>query len=261
VSKGKSVIAIVTARMASSRLPGKPLADIAGMPMVLHCFFRSTLAARVDSVYVATCDDAIAQVAEAAGAPVLWTSTDHPSAMSRAAEAADILSRGGIEPEVVILVQGDEPLLDPAALDLLADALTSATECGVVNAVTPFASEQAFLDVNNVKVVASDRGEAVFLSRSPIPSPWRGWQAGHCLMQTGLIALRPESLRWFSDSTPSPVEHIESVDVLRFVLGGIRVKLLEIASGGVGVDTPEDLRAARQLMDSDVLLDRYLPKA
>lgn len=251
-------VAIITARMASSRFPGKPLVDLCGMPMILHCYERARLATSLSGVYVATCDEVIAERVSRDGVPVLWTSDEHVSAMSRMTEALEVLNVAGISPECVLLVQGDEPLLAPPVLNRLVDELMCDPKVGIVNAIAPLLTEDEILDVNNVKIVANATGNACYLSRSPIPSTWRGWQRHPMFMQTGLIALRPAELRWFAETPPSPVELTESVDVLRFVLGGHPVKLITVDSVAIGVDTPADLERARDMMQSDVWRGRYL---
>jgi 3-deoxy-manno-octulosonate cytidylyltransferase (CMP-KDO synthetase) len=244
--------------MAASRFPDKPLAVLHGIPMVMHCYFRTLLAQQVDHVVIATCDEAIARVAQEYGAPIAWTSDAHTNAVDRTAEAASALLQGGqSDIEVVLLVQGDEPLVQPSTLDLMVSTITADTDVHTLNAMVPFATEADFLDRNNAKVVTSATGDALYMSREAIPSPWRGWPSGGAYMQTGLFAFRPESLEWFAATPRTELESTESIDMLRLLYHGRPLRMLAISEQTIGVDTPDDLVRAASMLEADPVLPLY----
>ena len=251
-----STVAVIPARMAATRFPDKPLADLHGLPMLMHCYFRTRLAQQVDEVVIATCDDVIAETARRYGARVVMTADTHLNAVDRTAEAVALLTADATARiDVVVLVQGDEPLLDPRTLDLLIETLTADPGIDVVNIMVPFTTREDFLDHNNPKVVTDARGDAVYMSREPIPSPWKQWDAGNSYMQTGLFAFRPDALAWFAATPRTDLEAAESIDMLRLVYHGRPLRMLAVPEPSIGVDTPDDLRRAADLL----LTDPYFP--
>lgn len=253
-----TVIAVIPARMAASRFPDKPLADLHGIPMVMHCYFRALRSARIDEVVIATCDASIADAALHFGAKAIMTSDGHSNAVDRTTEAMEIYAREiGADPEVVVLVQGDEPLLDPPCLDQLVEVLLGDPALDIVNAMTPFSSFEDFMDPNCCKVVTDTHGNALYMSREPIPSPWKSWRSDASHMQTGLIAFRPESLRWFSSHPRLELEEAESIDMVRVLHAGRSVRMHRVARPSLGVDTPSDLERARIELHDDELFQEY----
>lgn len=248
--------------MAATRFPDKPLADLHGLPMVMHCYFRTRLAERIDEVVIATCDDVIADTAARFGARVVMTADSHLNAVDRTAEAVRILSAQPGEPiDVVVLVQGDEPLLDPGTLDLLADAVAEDAGVDVVNVMVPFKTYEDFLDRNNPKVVTDVHGNAIYMSREPIPSPWKHWDQANSFMQTGLFAFRPHALEWFAQTPRTDLEAAESIDMLRLAYHGRPLRMVVVPEPSIGVDTPDDLRRAADLLLDDPYFPRYREQA
>ena len=253
-----SVVAVIPARMGSTRFPDKPLADIHGLPMIIHCYLRARMAQLIDEVFVATCDDEIAAVAESYGAPAIMTSARHLNAIDRTAEAVETLCRSRTTPvDIVVLVQGDEPLLNPAHLDALVTTLQESPKARVSNVMVPFTSRADFENPNNVKVVADANRFALYMSREPIPSTWKTWSREDSMMQTGLLALAPETLDWFASTPPAPLEVLESVDMLRMIHHGVAVQMVPMPIPSIGVDTVTDLEAARASMASDQAFTLY----
>jgi len=251
-------VGIIPARLASTRFPGKPLEDILGIPMVIHCYFRARLAKLVDRVFIATCDSEIRSVAEKFGALVVMTSREHLNAIDRSAEAYEkICSRLDLEVQTVVVVQGDEPLLDPTDLDLIINFMGEKKHVDIANLMVPFSSLQDFHDPNNPKVVVDFEGRALYMSRSPIPADWRGWDSSESFMQTGLFGFRPEALAWFSRTTETPLETIEAIDMLRFLQSRRSVYMVKGARSTVGVDTPDDIQRVRAQMAGDPLFRIY----
>ena len=243
---------LIPARLASSRLPDKPLADIAGKPMVVHVAHRAARSG-AERVVVA-CDDArIAQACAAHGVQAVLTRTDHLSGSDRLAEACELLGLQG--DDVVVNVQGDEPLIDPALVRRVAELLAERTDCVMSTAAHPLADVAEYLNTNVVKVVLDAASRALYFSRAPLP--W--WRDGHAqgvhqlpspapLRHLGLYAYRAGFLRGFPSLPPSALETCEALEQLRVLWHGHRIVVHVQAHGpGPGVDTPEDLARVRSI--------------
>lgn len=255
-------IGIVPARMASSRFPNKPLAPISGMPMIGHVYFRSKRCKLLDEVYIATCDAEIAGYADSIGAPCVMTSDRHQRASERTAEAMlKIEAEQGGRVEVVMMIQGDEPLLDPDVLDQAVAALRDDPRAAVVNLMTPIHSDHDFEDPNAVKVVVGLDQSALYFSREPIPSRRKASGRVPMLKQLGLIAFRRDALDRFIRLAPTRLEEIESVDMMRFVEHGLPIRMLLTEQESLAVDTPADLERVQGVMNSDKLALSYLNTA
>ncbi len=186
-------IAIIPARMAASRFPGKPLAKILGVPMLGHCYFRSKIALGADNVYIATCDDEIRTYAQAIGAKAVDTSANHTRAAGRSAEALGYIDKvSKNKPEIVIMVQADEPIAIP---DDLARMLAPFSDhrVSIVNLMCKARSRAHFYDKSNVKVVVNNSMDALYFSREPIPSDWNREANIPMYIQTGVIAFRRDA--------------------------------------------------------------------
>ena len=251
-------IGIIPARLAASRFPGKPLAPILGMPMVGHCYHRTRLASGLDAAYVATCDQEIADYVEGIGGHAVMTSMTHTRASTRTAEALEIIEKNTKESfDVVVMVQGDEPLITP---ETIAETLCHFEDpmVEIVNIMSPLGSLDAFVDKNNVKVVVDQNNNALYFSREPIPSPWRGWEHLTRFMQTGIIAFRRDALLRFNAMHETPLEQFESVDMNRVLETGGHIRMVAINAFTIGVDTPEELTQAEIYLRDDPTTLRYL---
>ncbi|RLQ87790.1 3-deoxy-manno-octulosonate cytidylyltransferase [Notoacmeibacter ruber] len=238
-----NVAAIIPCRYGATRFPGKPLADINGKPMMWHVFQRARETQRVNDIYIATDDDRIAQQCEILDMPVIRTRSSHPTGTDRIAEAVRV-----VDAEIIVNVQGDEPMIDPRAIDAVIEALVeSSGEVLVTNGCHAISGSGDAIDTNNVKVVCDVSGNALAYSRLPIPYP-KGDAVRH-LRQLGLYAFRRDALKLFSSLEPGPLERAESVEMLRFVEHGHKVRMVEVESGNdIPVDTPTDLERVRQAM-------------
>ena len=249
--------AVVPARFASTRLPAKPLADIAGKPMVVRVMERA-LASGASEVWVATDHEGVRDAVMAAGGKVLLTRADHPTGTDRLGEVVNTLGWG--DDEIIVNVQGDEPLIDPAIVRRVAQALAEDTAASIATAAHPIHSVEEFLNPAAVKVVCDAQGLAHYFSRAPIPYPRDAalaglLQAGHALPQglaplrhVGLYAYRAGFLRAFSGLAPAPVERIEMLEQLRAIWHGYRIRVETLSEAPpAGVDTPEDLVRVRAL--------------
>lgn len=236
----------IPARHASTRFPGKPLADIMGKPMFWHVWIRASRCARLESVYLCTDDPRIGDAAASLGVPCLMTRNDHINGSSRVFEAATKLKVP--DDAVVVNIQGDEPALEPAMLD----ALTAPFDDAAVVAATlacPMEREEALLP-DRVKVVRDGQGNALYFSRAPIPYERNAAMAGVSphLLHVGIYAYRMRALAAFMALPPSPLEAMESLEQLRFLENGIPMRVAVTTHRSHGVDSPEDMERILPLM-------------
>jgi 3-deoxy-manno-octulosonate cytidylyltransferase (CMP-KDO synthetase) len=248
-----SYTVLIPARLASSRLPNKPLADIAGLPMVVRVAHRAALSSATQ-VVVAADDASIVAACEAHGVRALLTRADHATGSDRLAEACQLL--GLSDEAIVVNVQGDEPLIDPALIDACAALLTRQSECVMSTAAHPIEHEQDFANPNVVKVVLDAQQRALYFSRAPIPW-WRDGPApatpatgdAQPLRHIGLYGYRAGFLQRFPQLSASPLEAVESLEQLRVLWHGQRIAVHVTPNApGAGVDTPEDLARVRALL-------------
>ena len=251
---------LIPARLASTRLPNKPLADIAGLPMVVRVAQRlgalgaltGNSGAQMNAV-VATDSTEVALACKTHGVPCLMTRPDHPSGSDRLAEACQLLNLP--DDHVVVNVQGDEPLMDPALVQAVAALLVQRPEAVMSTAAHPIHEQADFENPNVVKVVTDSRGLALYFSRAPIPN-WRDAKAqglGNprpypALRHIGLYAYRAGFLKQFPQLEPAPIEQMESLEQLRALWHGYKIAVhTTLQAPGPGVDTPEDLERVRAL--------------
>jgi 3-deoxy-manno-octulosonate cytidylyltransferase (CMP-KDO synthetase) len=243
---------VIPARYASSRLPGKPLADIGGRPMVLHVLDRA-MQAGAESVVVATDDARVQQAVEAAGHQALMTSPEHQSGTERLVEVAETL--GWDDDTLVVNVQGDEPLIDPALIREAARQLVLHDDAVMATLAHPIHDHADFVNPNVVKVVPDEAGYALYFSRAPIPWPRDAFAEQQAmprelgaLRHIGLYAYRAGFLRTYASLAPSPLERHEMLEQLRVLWHGHRISLgVTPSAPAPGVDTPEDLERVRAL--------------
>lgn len=251
-------IGIIPARMASSRFPNKPLAMIHGVPMVGHCWFRSKMSRSLDEVYIATCDEAVLKYAQSVGAPCIMTKDTHERASDRAAEAMlKIEAESGKKSDVVIMIQGDEPMLLPEMMDLALGPLRSDPGLQISNLMAEMDTVAEFEDPNEVKVVVDLKGDALYFSREPIPSRKKGAKKVPMLKQVCIIPFRRDYLLKFNDMPQTPLEIIESVDMMRILESGGRVRMVMSKARTLSVDTPADLARVIEAMRGDTLMLKY----
>lgn len=249
-------LVVIPARYGSSRLPGKPLVELAGRPMIQHVYERASQAERVDRVVVATDDDRILECVTGFGGEGVMTSPDHPSGSDRIAEAVRLLSpsRGTSPFRAIINMQGDEPMLDPRILDNLIDALER-TGVSCATAVCRIDTTRDLFDTNVVKVVVRHDHTPLYFSRSPIPClrdlPPDEWpSSAPFLRHIGIYAYQPSALQAFVAAPPSSLERIEQLEQLRMLDLGISMICVPIDYAGHAVDTAEDVMRVEALMST-----------
>ncbi|HWS90029.1 MAG TPA: 3-deoxy-manno-octulosonate cytidylyltransferase [Pyrinomonadaceae bacterium] len=250
------VVAVVPARMGSSRFPGKPLAPLLGRPMVEHVVRRAAMCERLDAAYVATCDEEIRAAVEGFGGEVIMTSAAHERASDRVAEAA-----AGLGAEVVVMIQGDEPMVTPRMIAASVAPLYDDASVSCVNLARRVTRREEYVDRNTIKVLMNVRGDAVYFSRAPVPdgafAPGTAAESPPVFKQVCVIPFRRDFLREFALLAPTPLERAESIDMLRAIEHGRPVRLVEIEEETHAVDTPEDLRLVEALMRDDPLVRLY----
>jgi len=255
-----STIAIIPARMSSTRFPGKPMVDLHGIPMIGHVYYRTKMAKHVDVTYVATCDLEIFEYIRGIGGNAIMTADTHTNAITRTAEALISCEKSeSVKYDYVAMIQGDEPLVKPDNIDKAINVLQLDASLNVVNLMSVIDTDIEFEDNNNVKVVVDLKGNALYFSREPIPSHWQTSTNLKRLKQLGLIFFTRKSLLWFNQLERTPLEVIESVDMMRVLENQDRVRMVEVEGENIGVDTQSDYDMAFDLLKSDDFLPLYQP--
>jgi 3-deoxy-manno-octulosonate cytidylyltransferase (CMP-KDO synthetase) len=241
----KKVVVVIPARYGSTRLPGKPLVSLAGQPMIQRVYERAKSAKSVHVVIVATDDDRIVEAVRAFGGQARMTRPDHRTGTERVAEVA-----AHVEGDVFVNVQGDEPLLDPAAVDTAVEALLEDEHTAVSTVATPIKTTADIMDPNVVKVVLDFDDNALYFSRAPIP--WvrdtkSGIQVRH-RKHLGLYVFRRDALLEYPTLPQGELEKIEQLEQLRWMENGTKIRVAEVEHDAVSVDVPEDVARVEKLL-------------
>ena len=245
---GRSV-AIIPARLESSRLPNKVLADILGLPMIVHVFKRCSLAKSLDAVYVATDNNKIRKVVEQYGGEVIMTSAEHQTGTDRIAEAAQ-----DIDADIVVNVQGDEALVNPEYIDKAVDSLVNSSGADVAILVNPFNKRNSPSDI---KAVLNEHDEIMYLSRADIPSDARV-NNPQMIKAYHIVPLRKDFLLKYAKWEKTELEQIEFNEYLRILEKGYKIQAVRVESDAVSVDTEQDLEFVRGKMKTDKVSQLYL---
>lgn len=252
------VVGIVPARMGSSRFPGKPLAKIHGMPMIGHVYIRCKMSKLLDEVYIATCDHEIMAYIESIGGKAIMTKDTHERCTDRTTEALNKIEIGTSKIDIVVMIQGDEPMVTPRMLDESVKPMLIDDSIQVINLMSKINSEKEHEDPNKVKVVVDLKGNALYFSREPIPSR-KKWRKDIPMMkQVCVIPFRRDFLKKYEKLTPTPLEVIESVDMMRILEHGFNINMIKTDAISVAVDTPEDLEIVSTKMENDSLMKTYI---
>lgn len=236
------ILCVIPARYASTRLPGKPLKDVAGKPMICRVYDRASQAKTLSGVVVATDDERILRAVEDHGGRAMMTAKDHPTGTDRLAEVAEAYP----DVDLIINVQGDEPLIEPSLIDELGRAFDGDAELQMATVMTPMEDEAEQKNPNNVKVVTDKNGCALYFSRSLLPYP-RNDAGTPVYKHIGIYAYRRDFLLAYAKMAPTPLERTESLEQLRALENGYKIKCIRTDARFVGVDTPEDLAKVNEI--------------
>jgi 3-deoxy-manno-octulosonate cytidylyltransferase (CMP-KDO synthetase) len=244
-SSSRNVLAVIPARFASTRLPGKPLASIAGKPMIQHVVERVRRAQLVKSILVATDDERIKRAVEGFGGQAILTRPDHRTGTDRVAEVAT-----HVDADLYVNIQGDEPLIDPGTVDAVVAAMLEDDSVQIATPCSAITQQNEIMDPNIVKVARDFDGNGLYFSRAPIP--WvrdtnttvaaRHWK------HIGLYAFRRDTLLEFPTLPPGELEHIEQLEQLRWLENGFRIRVVETDYDAVSVDVPADIERVEKLL-------------
>ncbi len=239
----RNAIVVIPARHASTRLPGKPLAEIAGKPLIQHVYERAARARGIAEVVVATDDERILAAVRGFGGRAVMTSTNHRTGTDRVAEAVQ-----AFQADIVVNVQGDEPLIPPEVVELVAGTLADNPDVPMASVMTRVRSVEERDSSSVVKVVTDRQGYALYFSRYPIPFVRDAGTEYLPFKHLGIYGYRKEFLPRFTQLAPTPLECLESLEQLRALENGYRIRMVETDYDPVSVDTPEDLERVRALM-------------
>lgn len=249
----KRIVALIPARMGSSRFPGKPMAPLLGVPMIEHVYRRVVLSPVLTSTVVATCDDEIAQHVRKIGGRVAMTGSHHERASDRCAEALEIIEReDGVRFDIVVMVQGDEPLVHPEMVGEAVAPLLADPKVRITNLLGRIGGESEFEDRNCIKVVCDRASNALYFSREPIPTRSKGVNAPMG-KQICVIPFTRDFLLEYTRMEPTPLEIAESVDMMRVLEHGLAVRMVPTRYDSQAVDTEADRVRVEQIMRSDPL--------
>jgi len=249
----KKTLGVIPARMASSRFPGKPLKKILGIPMLAHCYERALLSQACDKLVIATPDEEIMNWAKNHEIPVILTGHHHQRATERAQETLDLLSEEGEKYDFILLLQGDEPQIFPDDIQSLSDAFCG-SELEIVNLVYPIDGDDLG-NPNVVKAIMSNTSKISFFTRAHVPN-----RSDKAMRQLGMIGFTIAALTQYTNLQPTPLEELESIDMMRLIENDYEINALISSSPILGVDNPEDIAKAEFMMTKDLLLETYQDK-
>ena len=253
------VIGIIPARMAASRFPGKPLVKIANMTMLEHVYRRAALYPDWHTLAVATCDREIEEFSQNKNFPIIDTGSHHVRALDRVAEAMDKLAIELDESDVVVCVQGDEPLLEPAMIEAVVKPIQESDSVDATLLGVHVTEEDVWLNPDTVKLISNDSGEILYTSRAPIPYAKDGFSPDLMARRVGgIFAFRPDSLRKFTQHAETRLELLEACDSNRLLDMSFRQYLAPFASVPMySVDSPSDINLVEQALKTDELHKLY----
>jgi 3-deoxy-manno-octulosonate cytidylyltransferase (CMP-KDO synthetase) len=253
-----NIIGIVPARMGANRFPGKPLHPIAGRPLVEHCFLRGRMFDRWDGYFLATCDDELRAFAEEKDFPCIMTADTHTRALDRVAEATEKCGMDVANDDIVVCVQGDEPLMVPEMIEAVVAPFETDSDVRGTMLAVPITDESLYHNPDIVKIVHDIAGDVLYTSRSPIPyakafSPELGAKR-----VGGIFGFRWEFLKWFTSQPESPLEQAEACDSNRICDNGYRQRMALIQPRAYySVDSPEDVKLVETALKTDPLWGTY----
>lgn len=253
-----TIIGIIPARMGSTRFPGKPLAKISGKAMIYHVYWRSKMAKSFKEVYIATCDKEIEDYCREDNMNIIMTKDTHERASDRTAEAMEkIEKKTGQKADIVVMIQGDEPMVVPEMIDLAVKPMLKDSSILVVNLMSELKSKEEENDPNTIKVVVDKNSYALYFSRELVPSGKKAKKNVTRYKQVPIIPFRRDFLITFNKLSQVPLEIVESIDMLRVLGHGYKVKMVISRFNTYSVDTPQDLKRVKKLIKNDPLVSQY----
>jgi 3-deoxy-manno-octulosonate cytidylyltransferase (CMP-KDO synthetase) len=252
------ILALIPARMGSSRYPGKPMVSLLGIPMIEHVYRRVTLSSMLTTTAVATCDKEIAAHVRAIGGRVVMTSDHHDRASDRCAEALEKIEKiDNFQYDIIVMIQGDEPMVYPEMIDDAVAPMKSDPSILVTNLLGKISSDSEFEDRNCIKVVCDCNGDALYFSREPIPtrSKENNIPMGK---QICIIPFQRQFLLEYTRMHPTPLEIAESIDMLRVLENGMKVRMVPTIHNTQAVDTEEDRYRVEKMLSNDHLHNKLL---
>jgi len=240
-SKKLKILGVIPARYASSRFPGKPLADICGKPMIWWVYKQAKKSKLLTSVIIATEDDRITEVCEKLKIPYIMTSKTHPTGTDRVAETAT-----KIPADIYVNIQGDEPLIDPKVIDAAIKPMISDPSIQVVHLMSEITKMHELVSTTVPNAVVNHNNEAIFFSRFPVPYPRN--PVSKYFKIVAVYGFRPKALKKFASLPKGLLEHNEEIESLRFIENKIPVKMIEVKSDNIAVDTQSDLKLVQEIM-------------
>jgi len=241
-------VGVIPVRLESTRLPGKALKDICGIPMIVHTALRAKMSETLSEVYVATDNKKIKSIVENFNINVIMTSKEHTNSSERAAEACKEL-----DAEIVVNIQGDEPLLHPSHVDRITDPILKDPSIEVCLGITKFSKRNSYSDI---KAVMDLKGNLLYCSRNDIPHSYlkeRSFLWKLCF----IVPYRKQVLEKYLEWDPTPLELVEDNHFLRLTENGVQIKAIEVEEAKISVDTEEDLEEVRELMKKDIIFNEY----
>ena len=253
-----NIVGMIPARMASTRFPGKPMATICGIPMIGHVYYRCKMCALLTDVYVATCDREVFDYIESIGGKAVMTADTHERASDRCTEGMlKIEQETGKQIDILAMIQGDEPMVYPEMITEALQPMIDDPNVKITNLLGQIASQEEFEDPNQVKVVTDLAGNALYFSREPIPSRKKYSAQVPMFKQVPIIPFRRDFLIEYNNMAQTPLEIIESVDMMRIVENGIKIRMIKTKYETHAVDTAADLHHVEELMKEDPLVRLY----
>lgn len=253
-----NIVGMLPARMASTRFPGKPMARIKGIPMIGHVYYRCKMCPQLTEVYVATCDQEIFDYVESIGGKAVMTADTHERCSDRCAEGMlKIEQQTGTRVDILAMIQGDEPMVYPEMISEALQPMIDDPSVLITNLLGQIISQEEFEDPNQVKVVVDVAGNALYFSREPIPSRKKFSGQVPMYKQVPIIPFRRDFLIEYNNMAPTPLEIIESVDMMRIVENGLKVRMIKTGFSTHAVDTMHDLSHVESLLQHDNLVKIY----